>query len=85
MLFLMIEDLLDVHYFPPAQIGFYIGFHAAVDAWQSMGGLDAVIGAGCSVVCQPVSLLAAAWNIPIVSYSCSSSSLSNKRTYPTFT
>ena len=56
-----------------------------VDMWMSSGGLDVIIGDGCSVVCQPVSLLAAAWGIPVVSWGCSSSTLSNKNIYPTFT
>lgn len=46
--------------------------------------LDGLIGGGCSIVCQPVSLLAAAWGIPVVSYGCASDLLSDKDTYPTF-
>ena len=56
----------------------------AVDLWYSMEDLDAIVGDGCSVVCQPVSLLAASWGIPFVSWGCSSSSLSDKKIYPTF-
>ncbi len=62
------------------------GMAMAVDIWTSVpGGVDGIIGDGCSVVCQPVSLLAAAWGIPVVSWGCTSPSLSNKETYPTFT
>ena len=53
--------------------------------WSEVDDLDAFIGDGCSVVCQPVSLLAAAWRIPVVSFGCTSDSLSDKITYPTFT
>ena len=35
-------------------------------------------------MCQPVSLLAAAWDVPVVSFSCASSLLSDKSVYPTF-
>ena len=42
------------------------------------------IGPGCSVGCLPVGLLAAAWNIPIVSYGCTNDLLSDKVAYPTF-
>ena len=56
----------------------------AVDSWSNSDDLDGIIGAACSIVCQPVGLLAAAWNVPMVSYTCSSGSLSNKDVYPTF-
>ncbi len=60
------------------------GMAMAVDMWTSVD-LDAIIGDGCSVVCQPVSLLAASWNIPAISWGCISNALSNKANYPTFT
>lgn len=47
-------------------------------------GLDVIIGDGCSRVCQPQALLSAAWNIPVVSFYCSSFALSDKSIYPTF-
>ena len=56
-----------------------------VNMWKSVEDLDGIIGGGCSVVCQPIALLAAAWNIPVVSWGCGSASLSDKATYPTFT
>ena len=62
-----------------------VGFRAAVDMWQNVDDLDGIIGAACSVVCQPVSLLTAALNIPTVSYICTSSALSDQYKYPTFT
>ena len=55
-----------------------------MEVWLKATDLDAIIGGGCSVVCLPVSLLAAAWNIPAVSYGCTSGRLSDKETYPTF-
>ncbi len=60
------------------------GMHNAVNMWSSVDDLDGIIGDGCSTVCQPVSLLAAAWGIPVVSWGCASPSLSNKHIYPTF-
>ena len=50
-----------------------------------MADVDGLVGAACSTVCQPVGLLAASWNIPMVSYFCGSESLADKETYPTFT
>ncbi len=61
------------------------GMAMAVDIWASVDDLDGIIGDGCSVVCQPVSLLAAAWGIPVISWGCASASLSDKHIYPTFT
>ncbi len=60
------------------------GMAMVIDMWVSVDHLDGIIGGMCSVVCQPVSLLAAAWNIPVVSPTCSSPTLSDKSTYPTF-
>ena len=53
-------------------------------AWSRSKDLDALIGGGCSIVCQPVSLLAAAWSLPVVSYGCASDVLSDKQIHPTF-
>ena len=53
--------------------------------WAKVEDLDAFIGPGCSVACEPVGLLAAAWKIPLVSWAASSATLSNKDAYPTFT
>ncbi len=61
------------------------GMAMAVDIWASVEDLDGIIGDGCSVVCQPVSMLAASWGIPVVAWACTSGSLSDKTTYPTFT
>ena len=36
------------------------------------------------MVCEPVSLLSAAWNIPYVSFGCTSDTLSSTYDYPTF-
>ena len=61
------------------------GMKAAIQLWSEMPDLDAIIGDSCSVVCQPVGLLAAAWNIPEVSNACTSDALSNVAMFPTFT
>ena len=37
------------------------------------------------MVCEPVALLSATWNLPFVSWGCTSDTLSNKYDYPTFT
>ena len=60
------------------------GFTAAVSLWNNTDDLDAFIGAGCSTVCRPVALLAAALNLPFVSFGCTENVLSDKETYPTF-
>ncbi len=61
------------------------GMAMLVDMWASVEDLDGIIGDGCSVVCQAQGLLAAAWNIPVVAWWCSSPRLSDKTIYPTFT
>jgi hypothetical protein len=61
-----------------------IAVQKTVDIWKKSGGLSGIIGAGCSVACQPVSLLAAAWATTAISYGCASTTLSNKKIYPTF-
>ncbi len=60
------------------------GIEMAVDLWDSVDHLDAIIGPGCSIVCKHVGLLAAAWGIPTVSPSCVSLILSDTNKYPTF-
>ncbi len=60
------------------------GMAMAVELYSKVQSLNGIIGSACSVVCQPVSLLAASWAIPVVSWQCASSSLSNKEIYPTF-
>ena len=63
----------------------YHGIRNVIDMWSSVDDIDAIIGDGCSVVCQPLSFLAEAWGIPVISFGCTSDSLSDKTTYPTFT
>ncbi|XP_023931696.1 guanylate cyclase 32E-like [Lingula anatina] len=46
--------------------------------------LHAYIGGACDEVCEPVGLWAGVMNIPMVSYGCSASKLSNKVQFPTF-
>ena len=45
---------------------------------------DAYIGPGCSIICEPGGILAAHWGTPVVSWGCTSDTLSQKDTYPTF-
>lgn len=60
------------------------GLAMLIDIWDTSPDVDGIIGGDCSVVCHPTALLAAAWNIPSVSFGCSSKAFSNKTTYPTF-
>jgi ABC-type branched-subunit amino acid transport system substrate-binding protein len=55
------------------------------DLWKNEAPfVDAFIGPVFSVVCEPTGLLAARWNLPMISWGCSSSKLSDKTRYPTF-
>lgn len=47
-------------------------------------GADVFIGPSCSLGCEPVALVAAQWNFPLISWSCGSTELSNTERYPTF-
>lgn len=47
--------------------------------------VGALIGGGCSVVCEPIARLSAFRNIAFVSFGCTSDGLSNRRQYWTFT
>ena len=47
-------------------------------------GVDAIIGDGCDIICEPAAILAASWNLPMISWGCESSKLSEKSIYPTF-
>ena len=61
------------------------GLASAIQLWSEFNSdVDAYVGGGCSVVCEPVALLSAAWNIPYVSFGCTSDTLSSKYDYPTF-
>ncbi len=46
--------------------------------------VDAIIGPACSTAAESMALLASKWNIPIISYSVSSKTLSDKKIYDTF-
>ena len=46
--------------------------------------VEAFVGPGCSVICEPGGLLMAKWGIPMVSYGSTSSKMSDKTLYPTF-
>ena len=62
------------------------GLYEMVNMWMTLReNLHAIIGGACDVVCEPAGLLAGKWNIPMVSWGCSSSVLSNRVAYPTLT
>ena len=46
--------------------------------------VDAFIGPGCSVICEPGGHMAKQWNVPMISFICTSTKLSDKTLYPTF-
>ena len=46
--------------------------------------VDVYIGPGCSVACVPGAYIAAHWNIPMVSWGCTATVLSDKTQYPYF-
>ena len=56
---------------------------AALSQILEEGPVDAVIGPDCSVACESTAILTAGLDIPQISYSCSSVTLSDKKTYPT--
>lgn len=59
------------------------GLETIVDMY-TRGKVDAIIGPACSQGCKVGSLLAAHWNLPIVSYGCAVAFLSDIKTYPNF-
>ncbi|XP_002733692.2 atrial natriuretic peptide receptor 1-like [Saccoglossus kowalevskii] len=59
------------------------GLTEAVNLWSTTQP-HALIGGGCDEMCEPVGLLASSWNIPMVSWGCTSSYLSDKFEYETF-
>ena len=63
----------------------FLGFKVAVESWSDYEDLDGIIGPTCSTVCLNIGLVAAAWNIPMVSPTCQVETLSDKDIYPTFT
>ena len=60
-----------------------VGLHETVDLFLTVRKLHGFIGGGCDEVCEPAGLLASAWNLPMVSWGCSSIHLSSKNTYNT--
>lgn len=46
--------------------------------------IDVSIGPGCSVGCLPGGHLSAHWNLPMISWGCTASVLSDKAIFPTF-
>ena len=61
-----------------------VGIIKVIDIWRNNQDLDVIIGDACSTVCYPASLLASAWNVPIISWGCTLQELSDKNTHPTF-
>ncbi len=62
----------------------YDGIHGVLDLYTKYAKPDVFIGGGCSVVCEPVALISAVWNLPQISWGCNSPDLSDKLKYPTF-
>jgi ABC-type branched-subunit amino acid transport system substrate-binding protein len=61
------------------------GLGEVVNLWAHMReNLHAFIGPGCDTICESAGMLAAEWNVPMISWGCASSHLSNKDDYPTF-
>ena len=56
---------------------------AALSQILEEGPVDAVIGPDCSAACESTAILTSARELPQISYSCSSPTLSDKTTYPT--
>ena len=60
------------------------GLGEVVDMWVNQAGnVHGMIGPACDLVCEPSGMLAANWQIPLISWGCSSSHLSNKDDFPT--
>jgi len=56
---------------------------AALSKLLEEGPVDAVIGPDCSVACESTAYITAVRGLPQISYSCSSSALSDKAQFPT--
>ena len=56
---------------------------AALTKMLDEGPVDAVIGPDCSLACESTAYITAVRGIPQISYSCSSSALSDKSQFPT--
>ena len=56
----------------------------ALFEFDRAGTLDAIIGPACSAACEAVAAWAAQSNTPVISYSCMSTTLSNRNAFPTF-
>ena len=61
-----------------------LGLQKLIGLHNDVADLSGIIGPLCSEVCEIMALLAAAWDLPVVSYYCPSIALSDKSTYPTF-
>ena len=56
---------------------------AALSKLLEEGPVDAVIGPDCSIACESTAYITAVRGLPQISYSCSSSALSDKTQFPT--
>ncbi len=61
-------------------VQWYIVCHRTLISYISMN----ITGPACDAVCAPAAKLAGVWNIPMISYGCVSTVLSDKTKRPTF-
>lgn len=55
-----------------------------IDYYQETPRVDVYIGPGCSEACIPGAYIAEHWNIPMISWGCTASALSDRTLYPYF-
>lgn len=62
------------------------GLYEIVQLWAhtDQNKIHGFVGPGCDEVCEPSGLLASAWNIPMVSWGCTSTHLDDKTAFSTF-
>ena len=60
------------------------GIKKILDLWLHHKTIDVIIGDGCSTVCIPLSYMASAWNIPMVSWGCAAKQFSDKSVHDRF-
>lgn len=55
-----------------------------IDYYQETPRVDVYIGPGCSVACIPGAYIAEHWNIPMISWGCTATELSDRTKFPYF-